>query len=99
VRRLLRPVGRAVITLHGDVYASLLLDAAGREGLAREGHLEAVGGPAGSNPFATFHTPAFARELFRDFGVTHFPRGRMGSGTPSLFPLASLQDVYVLRMR
>ncbi|MFY9820869.1 MAG: class I SAM-dependent methyltransferase [Thermoanaerobaculia bacterium] len=96
VRRLLRPGGRTVVTLHGDVYASLLLDAAGREGLAREGHLEAAGGPAGSNPFATFHTPAFARELFRDFTVVHFPRGRRQGETASRFPLASLQDVYVL---
>ena len=96
VRRLLRPGGRALITLHGDVYASLLLDGDGREGLARKGHLEAVGGPAGSNPFATFHTRGFARELFRDFGVTHFPRGRVEGGAASFFPLASLQDVYVL---
>lgn len=98
VRRLLRPGGRALITLHGDVYASLLLDDAGRQNLESDGYLEAAGGPAGSNPFATFHTPAFARELFRDFGITHFPRGRAMGETPSLFPLASLQDVYVLTM-
>lgn len=97
IRRLLRPGGRALITLHGTIYAELLLDSTARAAFEEAGYLEAPGGPAGSNPFSTFHRPDFARELFRDFGVTHLPRGRAEGETPSLFPLASLQDVYVLR--
>jgi SAM-dependent methyltransferase len=96
VRRLLRPGGRALITLHGEVYAALLLGAEQRADFARSGYVEVAGGPAGSNPFATFHAPAFARELFHSFGrVEHFPRGVTGS-VPSLFPVGSLQDVWML---
>jgi len=52
----------------------------------------------GSNTFATFHSPAWAREIFRSFEVlAHFPRGNPPGRVPSTFPIASLQDVYVLR--
>jgi SAM-dependent methyltransferase len=98
VRRLLRPGGWALVTLHGDVYASLLLGAAQQEAYASAGYLEAPGGPAGSNAFATFHRPAMARELFEGFDrLVFFPRGCAGERTPDLFPLASLQDIYLLR--
>jgi SAM-dependent methyltransferase len=96
VRRLLRPGGHALVTLHGTVYAALLLDAERRAAFGETGYLEVPGGPAGSNPFATFHAPDFARELFRDFRVHHLPRGQAAGETPRLFPLASLQDVYIL---
>jgi SAM-dependent methyltransferase len=98
IHRLLRPGGWVLVTLHGPIYARLLLDAAQREVFAGAGYLEVAGGPAGSNPFATFHAPAFARELFRGFECAAvFPRGRIGTLAPSLFPIAALQDVYVLR--
>ena len=98
IRRLLRPGGAAIVTLHGDIYASLLLDAAGRDSFQRSGYVERPGGPEGGRGFATFHSPGFARELFRDFGrVSWYPRGAPEHCPPRLFPIASLQDVYVLR--
>lgn len=99
VRRLLRLGGHALVTLHGAVYPKLLLDPTRNVAFAESGYLEVAGGPAGSTAFGTFHAPAFARELFRDFEVTHFPRGHAAGKTPCFFPLASLQDVYVLTRR
>ena len=98
IHRLLRPGGWALVTLHGPIYAGLLLDVAQRQVFADAGHLEIEGGPAGSSPFATFHTPEFARELFRGFEcLAFFPRGQIGTLAPSPFTPAVLQDVYVLR--
>ena len=97
IHRLLRPGGWALVTLHGPIYARLLLEDAERRVFADRGHFESAGGPAGSNAFATFHTPDFARDLFRGFeGTAFFPRGRIEGLVPSLFPLAALQDVYIL---
>lgn len=97
VRRLLKPGGWALVTLHGDVYASLLLDAAQQEAFRGAGYFEVPEGRAGSNSFATFHAPDMARELFGGFDrMVFFPRGCAQESTPSLFPIASLQDVYLL---
>jgi SAM-dependent methyltransferase len=97
IRRLLRPGGSAIITLHGDLYAELMLDDAARDAFYRDGHVEVAGGPEGANAFSAFHTPSFARELFGDFGrFAFFPRGNPDASAPHLFPIAALQDVYVL---
>lgn len=97
LRRLLRPGGALVITLHGEIYARLLLDPATRDGFRRIGYAEVAGAEPGANAFATFHAPAFARELFGEiFPKVHwFPRGN-DPARPSLFPLAALQDVWVM---
>lgn len=92
VRRLLRPGGASIITLHGEVYASILLEGELREQYDRDGHVAVAGAAEGANAFASFHRPEFARELFRDFDVTFFERGPRDR-----FPIASLQDVYLLR--
>jgi SAM-dependent methyltransferase len=98
IRRLLAPGGVVLVTLHGDLYGQLVLDPASRDEFERAGYVETAGGPEGSNTFATFHSPACARELFRSFEVlAHFPRGNPPGRVPSTFPIASLQDVYVLR--
>jgi SAM-dependent methyltransferase len=98
IRRLLKPGGWALVTLHGTIYASLLLGPAPKEVFELDRYLEAPGGPAGSNPFATFHHPDMARDLFQGFDrIVLFPRGQLTGGTPRLFPVASLQDVYLLR--
>ena len=97
LRRLLRPGGAALITLHGELYARLLLHDAGREELARNGYVEIAGADPGANAFATYHTRAFAEELFSAFSTLElFPRGNE-PGRPTLFPIAALQDVYILR--
>ncbi|HET7435425.1 MAG TPA: class I SAM-dependent methyltransferase [Thermoanaerobaculia bacterium] len=94
-QRLLRPGGYAVITLHGETHAHLLLDEPTRERYYKEGHLEFAAAAEGANAYSTFHTPEFARELFRDFAeVRMHPRGDVQRG---LFPMGSLQDVWVLR--
>jgi SAM-dependent methyltransferase len=97
VRRVLRPGGTAIVTLHGDLYARLLLDAAAREQHAKSGYYEVAGGAEGGSGFGTFHTPRFARELFAPFGsITRFERGII-EPPQRHFPIASLQDVYKLR--
>jgi SAM-dependent methyltransferase len=97
-RRLLRPGGIALVTLHGDTYARLLLDPVARDSFERTGYVELPAGTEGGQGFATFHSSDFARDLFSGFGgVAHYPRGVLGDGPPRLFPIASLQDVYVLR--
>jgi SAM-dependent methyltransferase len=94
--RLLRPGGRVVITLHGSVYARVLLDPASQETFGREGYVEVAGAEPGANAFATFHAEGFARELFAGFeSVRYLPRGN-NPARPSLFPIAALQDVYLL---
>ncbi|MEO8347643.1 MAG: methyltransferase domain-containing protein [Acidobacteriota bacterium] len=97
VRRLLRPGGSALVTLHGPTYDRLVLGEIDRDAFRRTGYVEMRGGTEGTSAFATFHSPDSADELFRGLGrVTRFPRGSAGEGPPSLFPIASLQDVYVL---
>jgi SAM-dependent methyltransferase len=89
VRRLLRPGGQAVITLHGELYARLLLEGDLRAAYDRDGHVAVAGAAEGANAFASFHQPAFARELL---GGAEFHE----RGPRNLFPIASLQDVYVV---
>jgi len=97
LRRLLRPGGAAIVTLHGELYARMLLHDEGRAELARSGYTEVAGADPGANAFATYHTRAFAEELFSDFGaIEYFPRGNAASRA-SMFPIAALQDVYVLQ--
>ena len=90
VRRLLRPGGAAVITLHGEIYARLLLNDELRAAYERDGHVAVAGAAEGANAFASFHKPEFARELL---GTSEFHE----RGPRDLFPIASLQDVYVVR--
>jgi SAM-dependent methyltransferase len=97
VRRLLRPGGAALVTLHGPTYEMLVLSETDRAAFRRTGYVEVRGGREGTSAFATFHSPDAALELFRGFGtVSRFPRGSAGEGPPRHFPIASLQDVYVL---
>jgi SAM-dependent methyltransferase len=97
VRRLLRPGGVALVTLHGPTYERLVLSEAERKAFRREGYVEVRGGTEGTSAFATFHSPDFARGLFPAFArVARFPRGSAGEGPPTHFPIASLQDVYLL---
>jgi SAM-dependent methyltransferase len=96
LRRLVRPGGAILLTLHGEVYSRLLLDDASRAAYAQSGYAEFAGAEPGANAFATFHSEAFARGLFAEFAdVRLFPRGN-DPERPSLFPIAALQDVYVL---
>jgi SAM-dependent methyltransferase len=96
-RRLLKPGGAVLVTLHGDLYARLLLDDAHQRRFADTGYVEMAGAAPGENGFSTFHSRAWAERLFGDFSIVHlFPRGD-DDGTPRLFPIAALQDVYVAR--
>ncbi|HEX5855348.1 MAG TPA: class I SAM-dependent methyltransferase, partial [Thermoanaerobaculia bacterium] len=96
IHRLLRPAGHALITLHGAIYAGLVLDEAGAAKYDADGYAEKAGGAEGANVYSTFHAEPFARELFSGFRrVAFFPRGVEG-GVARQFPVASLQDVYVL---
>lgn len=89
IRRVLKPGGVLLITLHGTVYARIF-------GQAGE-YAELPSGPIGSNAFATFHQRAFAERLFEGFDLLgYFERGH-DAAPPTLFPIAALQDVYVFR--
>jgi SAM-dependent methyltransferase len=96
IHRLLRPAGHAVITLHGAIYAGLLLDEETSAKYDADGYVEKAGGAEGANGYSTFHTEPFARELFSGFRrVAFFSRGTDGPVAHE-FPLAAQQDVYVL---
>ncbi len=95
--RVLRPGGYLLATLHGPLYVRLLGAEAGWRAFAERGYLEGCHGEEGSNPFASFHSEAFARELFAGFETAAvFPQGRIG-GERTLFPIAMVQDVYLWR--
>lgn len=98
VRRLLAPEGRALVTLHGQVYAAVFLGGADAARFAETGYAEVAGAAEGANAYTSFHSEVFARALFTDAGfssVAFFPRGATGD-VPRHLPVASLQDVYVL---
>jgi SAM-dependent methyltransferase len=98
LRRLVRPGGAVVITLHGEVYVRLMLDAAAQEAFERAGgYAEFAAAAPGANAFSTFHSREFATALFGEQfdSVQWFPRAN-DPLRPSLFPFASAQDVYVM---
>jgi SAM-dependent methyltransferase len=96
--RLVRPGGVVIVTLHGEPYAWMLDDAQRRQ-LAEAGHLEGAEGEEGSSAYSAFHEPGFARRLLgHHFSrVDWYPRGQPAF-PPRNFPMASLQDVYVLHV-
>lgn len=99
--RVLRRDGVLLVTLHGSLYVRLLLGGASEDGraFASAGHLEKGATDEGSNAWGSFHGPAFAEEVFDAFRLlARFPAGRI-AGRRVLFPVASLQDVYVFRRR
>ena len=99
--RVLRKDGLLVVTLHGSLYVRLLFGEATEDGrrFASRGHLEKERSAEGSNAWGSFHGPAFAEEVFDAFRLlARFPAGRI-AGRRVLFPVASLQDVYVFRKR
>jgi SAM-dependent methyltransferase len=97
VRRLLAPGGFALVTLHGSVYADVFLREPSQAAAFREqGYAEVASAAEGANAYTSFHAEAFARSLFADFSrVAFFPRGVAGDVAHD-FPIASLQDVFVL---
>lgn len=89
IRRVLKPGGVVVITLHGEIYKRIF-NQSGE-------YSELPTGAIGSNAFATFHSRAFAEQLFAGFELLgYFERGH-DAEPPTLFPIAALQDVYVFR--
>jgi SAM-dependent methyltransferase len=96
LERILRPGGVILLTLHGKPYVRLFAPER-FDDFEKVGHLEIEGAAEGATGFASFHTPAAVQRLFRGFEVLgYFPSGRI-AGERTLFPLAALQDVYVLR--
>ena len=96
-RRVLKPGGRVVITLHGELYArhSCRDDTERFGAFQRDGYLERPHPVEGSNGFAAFHGEDFARRLFEGFAPRgYFPNGHVG-GRRNPFPIAQAQDVYV----
>lgn len=101
LRRILKPGGALLVTLHGSSYVPHIFP--GRPELAdelrRRGHVVTPVGDEGSNQFASLHTRGFARRLFRGFKLAGFyPNGRI-DGLRLPYPTFILQDVYVLTRR
>jgi SAM-dependent methyltransferase len=96
--RLVRPGGACIVTLLGETYAAMLDDAQRRR-LAEAGHLESASGEEGSGEFCAFHESWFARRLFEQcFARVDCYPGGQPAFPPRLFPMASLQDVYILHI-
>jgi SAM-dependent methyltransferase len=94
--RLLAPGGRALVTLHGDLYARIFLRGADAARFAGTGYAEVAAAAEGANAYTSFHSEACARSLVTGFtSAAFFPRGVTGDVAHE-FPVASLQDVYVL---
>jgi len=100
LRRILRPGGALLVTLHGESYLPLIFRGQPeiRDELYRRGHLVTAVGADGSNQFASVHTRGFAKRVFVGFELAgFFPNGRL-FGRRLAFPSVSLlQDVYVFK--
>jgi SAM-dependent methyltransferase len=96
LRRLLRPRGYVLVTMHGRRYMRLFLPTRLAE-FERDGHFETQSGSEGSNAFASFSTPKHFRALFAGCRLLgYFPGGALADG-PSASPLAAQQDVYLFQ--
>lgn len=96
--RVLSPGGILVVTLHGRPYVRLFQRGRHTE-FEKSGHLEIESAADGANESASFHSEKDVPGLFPAFEmIGSFPAGRIG-GRRVLFPLASIQDVYVLRRK
>lgn len=97
-KRILKPGGHLLITLHGGIYVSIFCPEKIRE-FARNGYLERVSSGEGSNDYAAFHAYRVAKDLFRGFTISgYFPNGRIDNKR-ILSPLAGAQDVYLLQLK
>lgn len=96
IRRILKPGGYLLITLHNDLYVQIFLPSSMAE-FRQKGYLETVGRNEGLNHYGAFHASSFVPGLFRGFEIAgYFPRGKIG-GQRTIFQIASQQDVYILR--
>jgi SAM-dependent methyltransferase len=94
-KRVLKPGGYLLVTLHGEIY--LRLTGNGLEAFNRSGYSEKSDPVEGSNSFASVHAPAFTRKLFDGFEILgHFPMGKI-ENERILFQIASQQDVFLLK--
>lgn len=94
IRRVVKPGGTLLATFHGEPYVRLFALSRLAE-FEQTGSLESAGGLEGSTAFAAYHAPQAVERLFHGFRVRgFFPSGAVNG--QSLFPIAALQDVYVL---
>lgn len=95
--RVLAPGGWLLLTLHGELYHRLFARRQGEDWSGEGGYLELAEGPEGTSGFCSIHGRRTAEELLGELTLAgYFPQGRIG-GRRTLFPLATLQDVYVFR--
>ena len=96
LKRILRPSGYILITLHGELYVRVLNPQRLAE-FALKGYIEIPTSHEGSNAFGAFHGVEFAGELFDGFKIIgYYPRGFINRHK-ILFPVAAFQDVYVMK--
>lgn len=94
--RVVKPGGALLLTVHGRPYVRLFHRGRLAEFDAK-GRLELEAAADGANESASFHAERAVDELFAPLErIGTFPSGRIG-GRRVLFPLASIQDVYVAR--
>ena len=96
LKRVLRPCGYILITLHGEMYVRVFQRQRIEE-FHKTGYIETTNPHEGLNSFGTYHTFECARKLFDDFEIVgYYPRGSIDN-VPIIFPVAAFQDVYVLK--
>ncbi len=100
LKRILRPNGYILITLHGLLYVKNAFHHQPDQiqSFIDQGYLEnELENVEGSNQFCTFHHYSFVQELFSDFElIGFFPNGN-DQQQNTVFQIAQSQDVYVLQ--
>ncbi len=99
VKRILRRGGYLLMTLQGALYVYAMFKADKEREFLTRGYIEYNAGAEGSSDFGAFHSETFVREMFSDFEIIgYFPNGKI-NGRRTLFQIAAMQDVYVLRRK
>lgn len=98
LKRIIRPGGYILLTLHGEIYVRVFHPQLMEE-FSKTGYIEIPSSDEGSNSFGTYHAFEFVEALLSDFEIIgYYPRGRINY-PEVVFPVAAFQDVYVLKCR
>jgi len=92
------PGGYILVTFHGEIYVRVFHPQRMEE-FSKTGYIEIPSSDEGSNSFGTYHGFGFVEVLFNYFEIIgYWPRGTLNY-PEVVFPVAALQDVYVLKCR
>ena len=98
LKRIVRPGGYILVTFHGEIYVRVFHPQRMEE-FSKTSYIEIPSSDEGSNSFGTYHGFGFVEVLFNYFEIIgYWPRGTLNY-PEVVFPVAALQDVYVLKCR